>query len=530
MGLFTNLLSLAGVDVASLDALTLFRWVALLLFTRWMFTTLYKWKFSPTAKVPGPWFAGLGSFDFYFRLFSDKNYQVIHERHLQYGPVIRMGTRMVSISDGKLAKELLSTHRYRKPAAKYRDIFQILLPNIFTTADPDFHRQRKRLLMPAFTWPTLRRMEETITGAGTRPLLAKFHALAQNGQPFSVNLSTEFLGLTFDVIMRLAFGESLNLIQDNDSEVFGWFGSLLRYMVITRTFSFLKDKPVPYLPMVHQGYLSKRNVVALALRKIRERQAYLATLDRSDPKVDVPQDVLQIMLDAQDPETGANLNTEQVASEAIVQMVAGTDTTSLALCWTVFAILRHPSCGERVINEVLTEFPLRAANASDIIEYDHVKARLPYLTAVIQESLRVYPPVASSLARVVPKGGLTTGEHFLPAGCTVSFSPYAINRSPLMWSQPEEFVPERWLAPEAEMDPGCKVGTLSFLSGPRACIGRNLALMEIHVTIANLIRHFHWEFAEPRFADLEPSEHVMLHVKDDEFRVKFTPRTPELSS
>ncbi|KAJ1969882.1 hypothetical protein IWQ62_000338, partial [Dispira parvispora] len=171
----------------------------------WMVKVLYVKFCLPISNLPGPWYAGLTDLDLTVRLLSGRSFDILHRRHCRYGPIMRLSTRTVSISDCKLAKEILSTHAFSKPQNIYKMLFQPYLPNIFTTSDPVFHRKRKGLLAPVFTWQSLRPVEEFIVDSGVQPLLDKFRSLPEGAE---INLYQEFLGLTFDVIGRLAFGES----------------------------------------------------------------------------------------------------------------------------------------------------------------------------------------------------------------------------------------------------------------------------------------------------------------------------------
>ncbi|KAJ1924010.1 hypothetical protein IWQ60_005501 [Tieghemiomyces parasiticus] len=519
---------------------------------------------------------GIGDFDLYYRDLTAKSFELTHQRHLKYGPIFRLGPESVSICDGKFAKEILSSHRFRKPKEIYSHVFQVFLPNIFTTADPDFHRQRKGLLAPVFTWANMLRIEGTVIETGIRPLLAKFHRIARanaadmSGKPVAVvNLYREFTNLTFDITGRLTFGRSFNTINaDANQEVFDWFSGYFYYVAITRIFPFLNNRPMPLLPPVQRGYIGRRGIVNLAITTVRERLDYLKELDHAYPDREaaaiagkVPHDILQLMIDARDnvADTSADkaplhlndssagplkmgegrcLSPEELASESLVQMVAGTETTSSALSWVVYALLSHPHHYQRLVDEVLTAFPLPVDATSDnvdIIRTDSIKARLPFLDAVIQETLRYYPSASTSIPRVIPEGGLDYGGYHVPAGYYVNIPLYATNRDPQLWSRPEEFIPERWLVPvhrpghdsgsgATAMDPGVKIGIMTFLSGPRGCLGRNLALMELQLTLANLIRQFNWEFADPANSMLNPVEYITLRPESKELLVTLMPR------
>lgn len=112
---------------------------------------------------------------------------------------------------------------------------------------------------------------------------------------------------------------------------------------------------------------------------------------------------------------------------------------------------------------------------------------LPYITAVIEEGLRIYPPVAFGLPRTSP--GAKVDGHYIPAGTTVHSSIYVLAHSPKYWFKPDEFCPERWLgSDDIEYDPAFandnKDAFKPFSQGPRVCIGINLAYMELRIILA----------------------------------------------
>ncbi|KAJ1643115.1 hypothetical protein IWQ61_010564 [Dispira simplex] len=429
---------------------------------------------------------------------------------------MRIGTWGVSISDCKLVKELLATHAFRKPRDVYEIFFQIYLPNIFTTSDPVFHRKRKRMLGPVFSWQSLHQAEELIVEAGIQPLLDKFRSLPQGAE---VNLYQEFLGLTYDIIGRLAFGESFGVISRGDRLVVDEFTQLFQYLTVVRLFPFLKGHRVPFIPFLRRGYDSEQSIVKKACQAVDKRLEWLATTDESPPR-----DTLQLMIDSVDPETGDKLNPAELASESIVQLIGGTDNTAHGLTWVLYAMLSHPSCYQRAVDEILEEFPLSPNEMPpDVVPFDAIKEKLPYLDAVIQETLRVYPPVSIGLLRTIPDQGVTIGGHYIPPGYFIGIPIYSINHSPLYWDKPDEFIPERWLEGDVSQK---KQNTITFLSGPRGCLGRNLAYMELYLTVANILRSFHVEFVNPDNPDVEPVEFLTLRPKNRRLVVYVTPRTP----
>jgi cytochrome P450 len=118
-----------------------------------------------------------------------------------------------------------------------------------------------------------------------------------------------------------------------------------------------------------------------------------------------------------------------------VQKVAGSDTTLAAVAYIIYGVLRSPAVKRKLIEELRTCSP-----SPGLAELESKQ----YLSHVIDEGMRLYPPVPSSLPRKVPAGGATFGEYKLPAGCVVSCQALTMHRDPQVFADPDKFVPERW--------------------------------------------------------------------------------------
>ncbi|RKP33895.1 cytochrome P450, partial [Dimargaris cristalligena] len=479
----------------------------------------------PTARLPGPWYAGLGPFDFIYRMVSGQNFEILHRRHLKYGPVMRVGPRDVSISDCQVVKDLLSNHNYAKPVQVYKNVFEPLEPTILSTSDPIFHRKRKGILAPVFTWASLHRMEGTIRDSGVGPLIKKLRQICHQKQAHGINLYKEFVGMAFDVMGYLVFGQTFGAVEQDDITIVEWLGDYFVSATMIRALPILKGRLGNLIPPVRRGKMAMDSMCQLAIDAITRRQVLLATANCDGDFDTVPNDILQLMIGATDPNSGEKLSNIDLASESLLQLIAGSDTTGYALTWVMYGLLTHPECYRRLEAEVLDAFPLIPSqdvnpdSEVDLISHDDVKNRLPYLEAVIQEALRFYPPAVTSVPRIIPPEGLTIGSYFIPGGYLLSAPMYAINHSPLAFDRADEFIPERWLE-VADMNT-LKQSTLTFLSGPRTCLGRNLAMMELRLVMANLIRHFHCELSN---RNVIPFEYVTLRPKNRELMVKLTAR------
>ena len=173
---------------------------------------------------------------------------------------------------------------------------------------------------------------------------------------------------------------------------------------------------------------------------------------------------------------------------------AGTDTTATALTGWTYYVCTHPDVYSRLVSDIR-----EALVREDDIKWEKVK-KLQYLDATIHEALRLFPPSAASQQRIVPPGGATIDGYYVPAGKTVAVSPWASTRSRLNFHEPDMFRPERWLGDGNYSNDNLNA-SLPFGTGPRVCIGRNLAYLEMRLILSHLLWSFDIELDRGKYEE-----------------------------
>jgi cytochrome P450 len=196
----------------------------------------------------------------------------------------------------------------------------------------------------------------------------------------------------------------------------------------------------------------------------------------ADP-ASVPRDILTLLLEAHDPETGRGISEVEVRANIITFMAAGHETTANAIAWTLYLLSQSSEWRERVRAEAEREAD---APAGDPI------GRLVETRAVIEEALRLYPPLAAiSRAAIAPDE--LAGER-ISAGAMVVIAPYVLHRHRKLWQRPDEFDPSRFLpAQRKAID---RFAYLPFGAGPRGCIGLFFALQEATLAVSSITANF----------------------------------------
>ncbi|KAJ2751893.1 hypothetical protein IWQ56_006812, partial [Coemansia nantahalensis] len=339
---------------------------------------------------------------------------------------------------------------------------------------------RHQQIGPALSPTGLRPMESAILDAGPRQLLAKWdHAIAAAGADGQARICYyyDFVLMAFDVIGSLGFGQVHRSLTTGDRKVVTWVRQTFKLLFLQMVAPIVKRTPFRQLAVgaLHTGV---DEFSAYISRAIDERKRLLAA---KGPK---PTDILQTLLDARDPKTGAALTHAQATAETIAILAMGADTSALTLCWTLHLLLLHPEHLRRATDEVRAAFA-----AGHLITYAEATQRLPHLEACLYESMRVQP-VACNLPRRTPRGGVVLQGHFIPEGYTSSASLVVANVNKDAWERPHEFDPARFVHNEAN-----KQLLLTFSSGVRGCPGRHLAMLEMLTTLANILSAY--DFALP---------------------------------
>jgi unspecific monooxygenase len=227
------------------------------------------------------------------------------------------------------------------------------------------------------------------------------------------------------------------------------------------------------------------------LARMKFRSDWIALMDAivaqrwELPASAAPRDLFDLLIAARDPETGAHFSRAQLRDQVATMIVAGHETTALALFWSLFLLASSPEAQDRVAQEADGEdFTPNAASEAF--------KRLPFTRAVVNEALRLYPP-AFLIARQAVAADCCGGTP-VPAGALVVISPWVLHRHVRLWDRPEIFDPARFLRGK----PPDRFAFVPFGAGPRICVGAQLALVEVVLVLAILVRSFRFGLADPR--------------------------------
>ncbi|KAJ1747983.1 hypothetical protein LPJ79_004873 [Coemansia sp. RSA 1821] len=445
---------------------------------------IYRAYATPLRHVPGPFVNKFTNLPLRFQVFRGKYHTYTISLHAKYGQVVRVGYNKVSVSNVSELKRILATHKYVKGKHYEQGLF--LPPTIFSTTSSEHNRKRRRQMGATYTMRSMQQLQDKVIEMGAHALMSEWDR--QIGR--EVNYFYGFHSIAVDIIGALGFGDSFGILKHNDRRIIDGLHKMVKLVVMRSCVGLLGR--FPWLAKsLNQGRLY---VTGVAENAIAKRLAQMH---------EKPVDILQKLIDAHDPVTHENIRGLHLTSEITLLLVAGTDTTSNTLSWTLMQLLHHPAIMRRLQTDIREAFP----DPSQTVRFEEAREKLPFLTAVIYESMRLHPAVSGYLTRVVPQNGTTLGSHYVPHLTEICISFAACHRDPETWNSPDLFDPWRFMGPEAEHN---KRNILAFSSGVRMCIGRNLAWIELYTVLANILRRY--RFSLPRDSPYGP--HRLAGTKD----------------
>lgn len=349
---------------------------------------------------------------------------------------------------------------YPKSEVMIRMLRSAVGESLFTSEGQAWRWQR-RAIAPVFALRNVRALAPLMTQTAER-------ACARiSGHAGPVEMVREMLSATFDVICEVA----LSGREHFDAEAYG--AAISRYFVTVGRASLLDFLDAPHW-VPRPGEILGRGAVRTMHKMVA--RAIEARRQQQPGEFD---DLLDYMLDAEDPESGRRMSPTDLLHNMQFFIVAGHETTALALAWALLLVAHDEEVQERAREEAHAAIGERAAGADDL-------ARLPYVEQILQETMRLYPPVGM-LARNVLEPDRLYDRDIRPRD-TVFLNIYALHRHEMWWQRPGVFDPENFSARKVKSRD--RFLHLPFGAGPRVCVGASFAMMQAQIILATLLARF----------------------------------------
>lgn len=345
----------------------------------------------------------------------------------------------------------------------------------------------------------------------------------------TINMMPWCTFIAFDIIGDLAFGAPFGMVSRGRDECESTLPgkpttyvpgaeTLNRRGEVSSTLGLLPDiRPfAKYLPdpFFSHGLQSVKNLHGIALEAVSKRLASVADVDNSKKR---RHDILEMLVNAKDS-NGEPISREELVSEALTQLIAGSDTVSNTTCAIIYWILdgerRNPG---QIVPRLQAELDAAIPAGDAIAAHSQVK-NLPFLRRCIDEGMRVHSTSAIGLPRIVTaEGGVGYKDHHFPRGTVLSVPSYSIHHDADIWGPDvEEFKPDRWL----DATPRQKMCFNPFSYGPRACVGQNVAHMELALIVGTAFHRYDFSLYQEKL-----ESHEGFSKKPDECWVGIKKRT-----
>ncbi|KIA75347.1 hypothetical protein HK57_00200 [Aspergillus ustus] len=425
---------------------------------------LYNLYLHPLSRFPGPRSHAISRIPYLYRSIMGTLPFDMLTFHSKYGNIVRIAPDELAFAHADAWKEIQG-HRGKSTGGsalemeKARWFYRPLPeePLHVVNEGREQHGKLRRQMAHGFSERAMREQEGVIRGY-VDLLMRRLRELASpspdspTGDSSPVVISDWYNYTTFDIIGDLAFGESFGCLESSkyDGWIKGIFSTSLKDARDTHL-RFTKDK---------------------MLRRMERGE------DRSD--------LIEGLLKKKD-ELGLTIH--ELIANAEILIIGGSETTATLLSGVTYLLLRNPHAYEKLTEEVRTVF-----QNEDEINLVSV-SQLPYMQACLDEALRVYPPIANGLPRVCPPGGATVMGEFVPENMYVSIHHWALYHRADYFTEPDVYAPERFLGdPRFENDR--REVLQPFHTGPRACLGRNLAYSEMRLILALVMFNFDLKLAD----------------------------------
>ncbi|KAL2439201.1 Cytochrome P450 monooxygenase [Exophiala dermatitidis] len=492
--------------------------------------------------IPGPFLAKFTDLYRLLLVLGRKPHEKHLELHKRYGNVVRLGPKCVSVTGS--AGYIGQIYGIGKGLVKsdFYSCFQNIVngrraASLVAMTDESEHAKSKRQIAHAYSLSTLVEYEELVdrtTDVFLATLEERFalnrkseSQLAQLGNGQVLDLGRYLQFFAFDVIGELTFSRRLGFIESGTdvNDIIDAIGANFNYFSVLGQMpwldeAFLGKNPI-YVRWFRKSVSSPILLFAQSLLKerLRDMERGEKESDRALDRPDFLSRFLKVRKEETDPESA--LTDAQILSHLFMNINAGSDTIASTLRAIFYHLLKTPSTLSQLVNELDMAVSQGKIAHPPSPTWSETQQHLPYLCAVVKEGLRMNPALSLPLERVVPGesgysnsynkassnggGGLVlqhddgSAPTILPPGTIVGINPWVFHRSPNVFGpDAEQWNPSRWLTAHEKQTKHMEHSLLAFGAGKRSCLGKNIAMLELHKLVPALLLKFNLELADPQ--------------------------------
>lgn len=361
--------------------------------------------------------------------------------------------------DNEIAQYILQKNQKNYHKSKFQSVYlSKYLGHGLLTVDGDFWLKQRRLIQPAFHKQKMNQLVENMN----QTIVSELNGLMEEE---SVDLFPVMSQLAFNVVAKSLF--ELSISEEKLTRI---------KFIIEEVQNFL----IKEIRLPHKAWwFSATGQVKKHLELAQENNLIIKEIidERTASQKEV-NDLLNMLLETRYEDTGEGMSVQQLIDEIKILFIAGHETTANALTFTLYLLGKYPEVQEKVFQEIIEI----ESSTNDLVEQ---LQKMTYLNAVLNESMRLYPPAWITDRQNVEDD--TLGQFYIKKGTLIGVSFYELHRNPKYWENPNEFIPERFLGEQKKKS---MQYFYPFGAGPRMCIGAGFAIYEMCLTLSSIIKKY----------------------------------------
>ncbi|MCJ1368214.1 hypothetical protein MMC16_007355 [Acarospora aff. strigata] len=508
--------SFTGYDIAFASGVALLLWI--------FYGAVWRLYLSPLSSFPGPKLAVLTLwYEFYYDVLKSGGglyiwkieelhkiygiYTVPESQLTRAGPIIRINPYELHIADPDFYEQIYAGSNSPRDKYEWHQKAAQAHGAIGHTTDHKLHRVRKDALSPFFSKRSVKDREPNIK-AKVNHLCTRVEEHYKAKKP--VNLTVAYLAMCMDIITEYAFGEAYGLLDEEDFNV-KWRDTILAIVKSVATITHLAWLPgvMRALPASLAQFLAPDVSQLLEYEsRIRSQVQQVLTYTGIYTKTSSSRNptIFEELRDSTKLPP-AEKTLARLADEGNVLLIAASETPAKVLALITYHLLANPSKLQRLRTELATLTPSPDA-ATDYLPALAQLESLPYLTAVVREGLRLHNGITARSQRIAPHESLHYKHHVIPPGTPVSCISIFMHYNAAIFPSPLAFKPERWLNDDNDGDDDklnksqLEKYLVPFGKGTRSCLGYNLGLAELYLTLAAVVGRFEMRLFETDESDV----------------------------
>jgi cytochrome P450 len=392
------------------------------------------------------------------------------------GPVLRITPTLLLVSDSKKLPEIY--HRQANKSDHYVSGAFGKNESVFNMKEHKTHARFRKLIAGPYSFTNIKKMEPLIDNRMQEWVDKLQQTFAKTGEPF--DLCAWAVYMAYDIVSEIGFGAPFGFVPagtDIGGLIQGFHDGMTAFGLLARFH--------PFTTWIKKTWLGEKYLVAKpeddsgigVLMRYRDKLLDERLQDITNGKTGETVDLLQTFIDAR-TDDGQPLDMDYIRAEILLVLLAGADTTGTTFQAMFFYIMSTPGVYDRLMSEINSA--TQEGRLSAIPQYDEVAESCSYYVACIRESMRLCPSAPNIFPRLVSEPGMNLFDKWAPPGTEITCNPWMLHRDKKFYGvDADEFKPERWLEGEARMKEMLKYN-FAFGYGPRVCLGKDIAMMELY--------------------------------------------------